>query len=200
MDTRAFQRTLISGWFKPAQGGWLRARVESSRDAAIALVGIYRGLNASYVLDPCRRNRVQLFAIDVWEQIGPTCDGEHLSWVAWRLFRRDLKRARRFFESWVRKAGLAELVTIIQGSSTAAAGRFADGTLDLVFLDADHSYEAMRADLEAWFDKVKRGKLLAGHDWDRGRWPGVVSAVEEFAAARGLPIQVEHELWSLEKT
>jgi len=47
--------------------------------------------------------------------------------------------------------------------------------------------------------KLKPGRLIAGDDWDPGKWPGVVRAVEEFVSTRGLRVQVEDKLWSLEK-
>lgn len=49
---------------------------------------------------------------------------------------------------------------------------------DLVFLDADHRYEAIRADIEAWTPHVRPGGILAGHDFS-ATWPGVQRAVEE---------------------
>ena len=39
--------------------------------------------------------------------------------------------------------------------SLEAAAVLADGAFDLVFLDGDHSYEATRADIEAWLPKVR---------------------------------------------
>ena len=52
----------------------------------------------------------------------------------------------------------------MQMASIAAAATFADATLDFVFIDADHSYEAAKADIAAWRSKVKPGGILCGHD------------------------------------
>lgn len=82
-------------------------------------------------------------------------------------------------------------VTIHRASSLAAAARFADASLDWVYLDADHSYESVSADLRAWWPKVRVGGMLAGHDFvpdgDRpeGRF-GVTRAVFEFLPTVGL--------------
>jgi hypothetical protein len=38
--------------------------------------------------------------------------------------------------------------------------------LDFVFIDADHSYPAVKADIAAWKPKVKVGGWLCGHDYD----------------------------------
>jgi predicted O-methyltransferase YrrM len=79
----------------------------------------------------------------------------------------------------VRACGLADIVEVILEKSTEAAGRFADGSLDFCFIDADHAYSSVLGDLRAWAPKLKPGGLLAGHDYSI-EWPGVVRAVEEF--------------------
>jgi hypothetical protein len=56
---------------------------------------------------------------------------------------------------------------------------FADGWFDLVFLDADHRYRAVRDDLKAWIPKVWSGGIVACHDYDSEQFPGVTKAVRE---------------------
>ena len=53
-----------------------------------------------------------------------------------------------------------------------------------MFIDGDHSYEAAKADIEAWRPKVRTGGLLNGHDYDSTRFPGMYRAVDQFAEAR----------------
>mgnify|MGYP006276271337 FL=1 len=38
-------------------------------------------------------------------------------------------------------------------------------SLDLVYVDGDHRYEAVVADIEGWKPKLRKGGILAGHDW-----------------------------------
>jgi hypothetical protein len=49
-------------------------------------------------------------------------------------------------------------------TSREAAEIFPDRCLDLVFIDGDHSYEAVREDIGLWSPKVRRGGILCGHD------------------------------------
>lgn len=65
--------------------------------------------------------------------------------------------------------------------SLDAAKLVPDGTLDFVFIDADHSYEACKADILAWRPKLKAGGLLCGHDYhnEENPFPGVDRAVDE---------------------
>lgn len=69
-------------------------------------------------------------------------------------------------------------VVKVKDASPGAARHFADGELDLVYIDADHAYEACKADIAAWWPKVRPGGILAGHDYGQD-WPGVQKAVDE---------------------
>ena len=42
-----------------------------------------------------------------------------------------------------------------------AAGRFVDGSLDVIYLDANHTYEFVLRDLYTWFPKLRRGGLFS---------------------------------------
>lgn len=75
---------------------------------------------------------------------------------------------------------------MIADLGVAAAG-MADGTLEFVFCDADHSAEGTLEAIDAWWPKLRPGGLLAGHDLDYPGFPGVRQAVEETAFRRNLP-------------
>ena len=70
-------------------------------------------------------------------------------------------------------------VTIWRMSSLEAAKGVRDESLDFVFIDADHSYKAVKADIEAWWPKIRKGGMMSGHDYHPDKWPGVVKAVDE---------------------
>jgi len=54
-------------------------------------------------------------------------------------------------------------------ASPHIAKKFKNESLDFVFIDAGHAREEVTADIEAWMPKVKRGGLLCGHDYIKGR-------------------------------
>ena len=64
----------------------------------------------------------------------------------------------------------------IQGSSYVVADQFPNNSVDLVFIDADHSYESVKRDIIKYTPKLKDRGLLTGHDID---YPGVNKAVNE---------------------
>lgn len=85
---------------------------------------------------------------------------------------------------------------IIQADSVAAAAEVEDASLDFVFIDADHSYEGCRRDIEAWVPKLKPGGLLCGHDFMHPDFPdwGVERAVREFAKGGGHRYEIGADL------
>ena len=90
----------------------------------------------------------------------------------------------------IRAAGVVDVLCPLKMPSERAATLFEDGTLDFVFLDADHGYEAVRRDLQCWFPKVKRRGVLGGHDYSNTDFPGVRRAVDEFFTEQRLPLQL----------
>lgn len=68
-------------------------------------------------------------------------------------------------------------VLIVQGDHKTVAPWLGHGFKpDMVFIDGDHHYEAVKGDIIAWQQHLKSGGLLCGHDIDRN---GVLQAVRE---------------------
>lgn len=87
---------------------------------------------------------------------------------------------------------VAQYVKPLRCDSGEAAARFADGSVDFLYLDASHTYEGVMRDLVAWFPKVKAGGTIAGDDWcnqQRGQL-GVRNAVTDFFGGRGREVDV----------
>lgn len=70
--------------------------------------------------------------------------------------------------------------TFLPKSSYDASWDFPNGHFDLVFIDADHCYEAVEQDIRLWRHKVKRGGILCGHDYHHPRFPDVTEAVDRY--------------------
>lgn len=76
----------------------------------------------------------------------------------------------------------SETVHIHRAPATVALGTMAKHSLDWVYIDGDHSYEAVRDDLASAFQVIKPGGLICADDYRLGKWwgDGVVRAVNEF--------------------
>lgn len=64
-----------------------------------------------------------------------------------------------------------------------------DREIDLLFIDADHSYPGCAADIAAYAPHVKPGGTILFHDCDDSG-PGVEKAVKEFAAKNKLKVKI----------
>ncbi len=64
-------------------------------------------------------------------------------------------------------------------STVDAAEQFLWPAADLVYLDADHRYDAVVADLRAWLPKIKPGGFIGGHDYGWPTHPDVQRAVDD---------------------
>jgi len=111
---------------------------------------------------------VELIAVDYWPEGYSTWDG-----LRWSRELQDANRAA--FHAVL--ARFPERLMLIEQPSVSGARRVADGSLDFVFIDADHSYDAVMADIRAWLPKLRPGGFITGHDYDRTRFPDVVRAV-----------------------
>lgn len=49
--------------------------------------------------------------------------------------------------------------------SLAASCKFPDGYFNFGFLDSSHTYPGTRAEIMLWYNKIKDGGILAGHDY-----------------------------------
>ena len=76
-----------------------------------------------------------------------------------------------------------KLIIPLRGKSVKIAKEF-NKRIDLLFIDGDHSYETVRADVEAWFPKLEDGAIVIFHDY--GWAEGVQQVVEEMVK----PIQI----------
>ena len=86
---------------------------------------------------------------------------------------------------------------ILRLNSEEAAEKFQQETLDFVYIDANHSYEAVQQDIQLWWPKVKLRGIISGHDYfDGGRYDfGVKSAVDEFVSKTNQQLFVIEQDW-----
>jgi predicted O-methyltransferase YrrM len=82
-----------------------------------------------------------------------------------------------------------DFVNIIQGNTAEVAAQYRNKSLDFVFVDADHSAHGVSMDIMAWLPKMKRGGVLAGHDYENWRYPELKVAVDHI-----LPVKKVSEM------
>lgn len=97
----------------------------------------------------------------------------------------------------VNKPKLDDKIRYIQGDSSNSAKMFKDESFDIIFIDADHSYTAAKKDILAWLPKVRKGGVLAGHDFNV-RYYGVIKAVDEVLDIDNIKIE-DDSVWIFKK-
>jgi predicted O-methyltransferase YrrM len=147
-----------------------------------AEIGVWHGLTSYALL--ARFPYLQLLAVDPWDL------GAHNPTMPKNT--EELKEARLAFHKWTEPYAPRRIV--IQDTSFNAAEWIADWSLDFVFIDAVHTYEFIKRDLELYYPKVKPGGLFSGHDYcsqqNRTKLFGVKRAVNEFAELNEVAVNV----------
>ena len=154
---------------------WLKAE----RLRVLAEVGVREG---NHLLSLLKAEPTRMVAVDLWQD--DLVLGHNDAKYSQEQFDRCRQRVGRIAKKY-------PSVEICPGLSAIVALQFADGTFDFVYIDADHTYEGVRDDLEAWWPKVKPGGVLGGHDYILRRNPhglvfGVVPALHEFIGRHDL--------------
>lgn len=58
-----------------------------------------------------------------------------------------------------------------------AVNSFEDGSIDVLYIDSIHTFEAVKDTVARWIPKIRRGGVVSGHDFCQIHWGGVVEAV-----------------------
>lgn len=133
---------------------------------------------AYFSAEICRwPNVIKHYCVDAWATLPVFGDGGFNEEWHQKNYDAAMERLQPFIHK----------ITILRGVTSEMAYRVADNELDLLYLDADHSYAGVMKDLEAWWPKVKTGGIVAGHDFLNWAF-GVNMAVREFANSRGIEV------------
>lgn len=128
------------------------------------------------------------YLVDTWATIsGQKGDGGN----GQEWHNSNLENVKKLMSPFGKKA------VILRGMSTDMAARVDDDSLGFVNVDCDHSYEGVKADIAAWWRKLKVGGVMAFHDYEMEHY-GVKTAVLEFAGNNGqevhlLPENAKHD-------
>lgn len=146
-------------------------RIPVDREFVGAEVGVWRGNLSEQIL--AGRPLLTLHLVDPWTAAS---QGRNLTG------RCHPSKAKAKVEGICTRFGGRGVIH--QGFSVDVAAKLPDHSLDFVYIDAKHSYEAVRQDIRAWRNKVKSGGWIGGHDYGPGpdgieRFPGVRQAVTE---------------------
>lgn len=163
----------IEGFFH-CEPLYSRLAAEAQDGAVFVEVGVWKGRSAAFMGVEIANSgkRILLHAVDAFTT---THDGS------------GPLDPTRFAEVKRALTPVAPQVNLVGAKSAEGSKYFEDQSLDFVFLDADHSYEAVKADIAAWLPKLKPGGLLAGDDYCYPGITGVKQAVDDMLPGAVVP-------------
>jgi hypothetical protein len=148
------------------------------KNMKIAELGIFKGEFSKIILEKLLPS--EFFLVDLFpeEMYSGDKDGKNIV----------LANLNEMYDQIVEEFNQFEHVKVIKSYTSDFLNSLEDGYLDAVYIDADHSYEAVRADLNLSYKKVKKGGIIMGHDYTNHMFPGVVKSVNEFCGNFDLKI------------
>ncbi len=115
-----------------------------------AEIGVYK---AAFTEKFCKAG-LKMFAIDPW-----------MAYQGAGRTQQEQERQNFLFGHAQRTLAPYKDCEIIRSTSMDALKYFEDGSLDFVYIDGDHSFKHIAADIEEWTKKVKKGGIVSGHDY-----------------------------------
>lgn len=76
----------------------------------------------------------------------------------------------------------------IRETSQTCYKQFDNESIDLVFVDGEHTYDAVNSDCNLWWDKIKVGGIMAWDDYSNSSAPGTKNAIDEFVKNKKLQL------------
>ncbi len=143
-----------------------------------AEIGVWKGDFSARILDAASPARLHL--IDPW-QIAD--DAVHANALYGSERGEDMEAVHRSVLDRFADQIAEGRVAIHRATAADALGTLADGSLDFVYVDGDHAYDSVHADLELALTKVRSGGgLIAADDYSTGNWwrDDVIRAVNGF--------------------
>lgn len=181
-----FQR--LSRRFSDARGPVLNALPKNGIGIEI---GVWKGDFSARILRTAKPKTLHL--IDPWK-VSSNSDRADQAWYgAGNVSQADMDAIHRKVESRFAQDIAAQRVLIHRSTAEAGLANLEEASVDFVYVDGDHSYEGVSADLAAAFRVTKPGGMICADDYLLGSWwkDGVVRAVHEFLAAQPVIIQAK---------
>jgi predicted O-methyltransferase YrrM len=139
-------------------------------NSTLVEIGSYLGGSSSFLACAAQTKNHKLYCVDTWGNESMT---EGLR-DTYNIFMHNIKPVKDY-------------VFPLRGKSADIANSF-HYSIDLLFVDGDHSYESVKLDVESWLPKLKDGGIIILHDY---AWAeGVKKIVEESIK----PIKLEEHI------
>lgn len=144
--------------------GWIRGKAldflynEAQKHKSILEIGSWKGKSTVALLEGTKG---KVTAVDYFK--GSGCGDE-------------THKATGIYEEFLKNTKQFENLRTLKMSSYEASEKLKGEKFDMIFIDADHSYESVKQDIQLWKDRAT--KIICGDDYNQA-WKGVIRAVNE---------------------
>lgn len=183
----------IQGWFdfNAYYDLALERLIDLGRDSTLVEVGCWKGKSTIYLANLIKTSQSNIkqhfYAVDTWK--GSTEHKAAVDAAGGDLFNEFMHNCQC--------CGVSQFVYPIRKQSLEAVQLFDSDSVDFCFLDASHEYVDIFDDIISWWDKIRHGGYLAGHDF---YWGEVALAVRKFVKENpGHEITLHGSCWEIQK-
>jgi cephalosporin hydroxylase len=180
----------IEGWFD-FEELYFQMVAKAPVNARFVEVGSWLGKSSAYMALKIKGSgkNIRFDCIDVWEFVSDE-----------PFYHKDIQRLGDIYFIFLdnmNKTNSLDIVKPIKLGSVKASKLYDNNSLDFVFIDANHTYEFVRKDIEAWLPKIKVGGYIGGHDYNSCE--GVKRAVDEaFGGNKSIVAGTSIQSWLVE--
>lgn len=116
-------------------------------------IGSWKGKSTSFMAVEIINSgkKIDFYCVDTFEGSVEHKDNPELPFL-YDIFKDNMKPVEGYY-------------TDMRMTSMEAVKKFQDESIDFVFIDGSHEYEDIKNDIVSWLPKVKKGGILAGHDY-----------------------------------
>lgn len=171
---------LPDGWFSLIDIREYRRIAELlPNNGTIIELGTWKGRSICSIAEQIKKKNLSIILVDTFQ--GTPGEAAHQNAKNENL--------QEVLVSSLKKYGVYDRAKIL-AMTTDEASKLVKDKADLIFIDADHSYESVKQDIKNWRPKVRKGGILAGHDYT---WPGPrKAALETFT-----DLTIANNMWSI---
>ena len=170
--SRQYLDSQIDGWMTIHELNWLFHEAETMEN--VVGIGSWMGRSSHALLSGCPGI---VYCVDHFKGSPTELDAAH-----------KLALTEDIHVRFMRNVGHFKNLKVLKMDSIEASKLFKPKSVDMVFIDGEHTKEQAKADMEMWFPKCR--KLLCGHDMN---YEGVTRALKEI----DLPYRYENPTWTI---
>jgi hypothetical protein len=167
MENNIYEGNNIQGWMTPEELQFLYMTAKGVN--SVLEIGSWRGRSTHALLSGCKG---RVTAVDHFK--GSAQSGDATNWLA---------KESDIYKEFMDNVGNFSNLRVIKASSKGAREILKEEVFDMIFIDGEHSYEAVKEDIALWKDKAK--VILCGHDYCSA-WIPVQQAVDESIVKDGV--------------